>query len=562
MVYYSLTEYLISIIVASLCAFIAITFIKKMKVVEQAKIKIHVISFIFGALIFIVHLNSDVEGVFVDVNFLLGIGLFLYSTFAVNTAINTICLRDVSILKLIFSSIIFALCISLINIVDIWSDMVEEELKMSLYLFISANLLLIGNTISAIRFIRQIRNITMIRIQWIIVGSIAIGIAFASIRYALYSSITMFSDVDLFGEQFIIITEWVYLHNGLLPIMVNIFALILLELVPGFFSEIYSKEQKEAINENRQRYATLFNNQAIAIYSLNPKGLIEKINYAVEKMTGVKPESIKGNSSFIDFIHISDQEEFSFHLSEALGGNSRMLETKIKTLSNTYINVQITLVPIYRKEELTNIHVYTIDITEIVETREKMQHMAYHDSLTKLPNRTYFSKELNRRLEIEEEPMAICLMDLDRFKVINDVLGHHMGDELLKALSKRLDSFVKDRDFVARMGGDEFTFLFYNVTSNQEFERKIAKLLDLVQKPFLVEGNELHVTASLGIAMFPDDSQRPDELIKYADIAMYNAKGTGENIYQFYSNQLFEENDKHLMFKEDVQVAIKGKGGV
>jgi diguanylate cyclase len=274
-------------------------------------------------------------------------------------------------------------------------------------------------------------------------------------------------------------------------------------------------------------------------------------------MTGLHLENLKKEYSFKDLIHKSNKEEFSFYLEEALSGNSQMLETKIKTTASKYIDVQITLIPIFIKEKLTTINVLAKDITEVIQTREQIQFMAYHDSLTQLPNRTYFSEELNNRIKENELPFAVCLLDLDRFKVINDILGHQTGDKLLMALSKRFSSFIKEDIFVARMGGDEFTFLFRNVVSLPDLECKVEELLDLIQKPFLIDNQELYVTGSLGIAIYPEDSHSNEDLMKYADVAMYRAKDKGKNTYEFYHDQLNENNTKRLLLEKDIRRAIK-----
>ncbi|WP_409252836.1 EAL domain-containing protein [Bacillus sp. SCS-153A] len=559
MVYYSLSEYLLSIGIATIAGLFGITLIRKMNPVENGKLKVHIASLVFGAAIYFSYLYGNMSGIQANVDFFVGVGFLIFNTWAVNTTINTICLREISFTKLIFSSIIFASCISLVNMIDIWSEMVEHDLKMNLLLFISANILLAGNVLATIRFIRQLRSVEKVHFSWILFGSFAIGMAFASIRFTLFSSITLFSTIDLFSNKDIPIFEWVYLNNTLLPLMINIFALVFLELVPGLFSEIHSKEQKELIIENQRRYETLFDNQAVAIFTLDPKGRILKLNNAVQQLTGDSIDQFKKGSLFAELIHESKEEEFVSYINEAFNGSSQMFETKISAGNGDYKDVQITLIPMFVKERLANINILAKDITEVIQTREQIQHLAYHDSLTGLPNRFYFVKELTRRIETSKRPAAVCFLDLDRFKVINDILGHQTGDHLLLQLSERFTSFVKEDIEVARMGGDEFTFLFPEIASMEELETKIEELLALIQTPFQIENQELYVTGSMGIALYPEDSDTVEDLMKYADVAMYRSKEKGKNTYQFYHQQNDEESKKVLLLEKDIRKAMKEK---
>ncbi|WP_156791406.1 sensor domain-containing protein [Bacillus sp. SG-1] len=559
MVYYSLSEYVLSIGIATIAGFFGITLIRKMREVENGQIKVHIASLVFGAIIYFSYLYGNMSGIEANVGVLLGIGFLIFNTWAVNTTINTICLREISFFKLIFSSIIFASCISLVNMIDIWSEMVEHDLKMNILLFISANILLAGNVLATIRFIRQIRSLERVGFFWILFGSFAIGMAFASIRFTLFSSITLFSTIDLFTNRNIPIFEWVYLNNTLLPLMINIFALVFLELVPGLFSEIHSKEQQELIIENKRRYETLFDNQAVAIFTLDPKGKILKLNNAVQQLTGYPIDQLKKGSSFAELIHESKEDEFSSYIMEAVKGSSQMFETKISTSEGKYIDVQITLIPIFVKEKLANINILAKDITEVIQTREQIQHLAYHDSLTGLPNRFQFVKELQQRIETSKLPAAVCFLDLDRFKVINDVLGHQTGDRLLLQLSERFTSFVKEDVKVARMGGDEFTFLFPEIPSMAELENKIEELMALIQTPFQIEKQELFVTGSMGISIYPNDSDTVEDLMKYADVAMYRSKEKGKNTFEFYHQQNDEESSKKLALEKDIRKAMKEK---
>ncbi|MHA6259872.1 sensor domain-containing protein [Sporosarcina sp. CAU 1771] len=561
MEYYALSEYVLSISIASIAAFIGITVIKKIDIVENNKPKVHISSIVFGAIICFMYLNTYFFESYSNTTLVFGLFVFLYSFFAVNTAINTICYREVSFLKLVAGSIIFASCISLVNSFDIWNEMVKNNIKMNLLLFISANLLLIGNTIATIRFIRQLRAIKKISIQWVIFGSIAIGIAFASIRFTLFSSITLFSTVDLFDNQNFAISNSLYYNNTLLPLTINVFGLVFLELFTGFVSDFHSKKQKELISETKQNYQALFDNQAIAIFSLNTVGQIVKVNNAVKEMLGFQLKELQEKNSFNELIYCDQNEDFFIYLNSAIKGESQMFETKLFTKSGEYVNVQITLVPQFTEDEIATISILAKDISDIFEAREEIRHMAYHDALTRLPNRRFFKEELDRRItsSTSDTRMAVCFLDLDRFKLINDVLGHQTGDELLTAISDRFRSFIDKDVLIARLGGDEFTFLFPNVASVNSLQEQVDEIIYQVQTPFLIANQELYITGSLGISLFPQDSLMGEDLMKFADMAMYNAKDKGKNTFEFYHNYLINLDPKQLLLEGDLRKAVKDK---
>lgn len=168
---------------------------------------------------------------------------------------------------------------------------------------------------------------------------------------------------------------------------------------------------------------------------------------------------------------------------------------------------------------------------------EKIIHMAYHDSLTELPNRQYFDERLRACLQESERNgnrIAVIFFDLDRFKVINDTLGHHIGDQLLQALARKLQIYIKDCNVVARFGGDEFMVLLSQTTHIDEPAQLAKGILSLVKEPFLIEKHELFVTASIGISLYPNDGIDADTLLKNADNAMYRSKEKGGNSYHYY----------------------------
>ncbi|WP_062108864.1 GGDEF and EAL domain-containing protein [Bacillus niameyensis] len=198
-----------------------------------------------------------------------------------------------------------------------------------------------------------------------------------------------------------------------------------------------------------------------------------------------------------------------------------------------------------------------IDITEEKITAEKIKYLAYHDYLTHLPNRRMFDQELQDHVDKTKSNFAIMYLDMDGFKKINDSLGHSIGDRLLTEFAYRLKQCVTGDNLVARMGGDEFSILIRKV-SNMEEPVKIAKeLIQILEEPYFIEGYELQITASIGIAIYPDDGDNPESLVKKADAALYRAKAAGKNTYKIYNPSMDIESFKTYYLERDLRKAIQ-----
>jgi diguanylate cyclase (GGDEF)-like protein/PAS domain S-box-containing protein len=193
-------------------------------------------------------------------------------------------------------------------------------------------------------------------------------------------------------------------------------------------------------------------------------------------------------------------------------------------------------------------------------TEEKMRYQAFHDALTGLPNRMMFNRHLYlmlSRARRSREAFAVVFLDLDRFKTINDTLGHAVGDRLLEQTTQRLTFCLREEDTIARWGGDEFTLLLPNLKSSQDASRVAERISETLRPAFYVDGHELHITCSMGIALFPEHGIDAQTLLKNADAALYLAKGHGRNNHQFYTPAITSQSTERLALDSSLHDALE-----
>jgi diguanylate cyclase (GGDEF)-like protein/PAS domain S-box-containing protein len=203
------------------------------------------------------------------------------------------------------------------------------------------------------------------------------------------------------------------------------------------------------------------------------------------------------------------------------------------------------------------------NITDRKQAELRVRYMALHDALTGLPNRILLEDRLAQGIALahrNKKSVAVLMLDLDRFKNVNDSFGHHVGDRLLEAVSKRLQATLRDSDIIARIGGDEFVIGVPLVTDNQHIETVAQKVLSTLGEPFRIEGHDLQISASIGISVYPANGENPDALLQFADTAMFEAKRKRRGIYCFFTPELTKATQRRQKLESDLhQACARGK---
>jgi len=184
--------------------------------------------------------------------------------------------------------------------------------------------------------------------------------------------------------------------------------------------------------------------------------------------------------------------------------------------------------------------------------RENLFYQANYDTLTDIPNRTYFYEQLKqsiKRANRSHEKFALFFIDLDQFKEVNDTFGHSYGDKLLQNIALRLQKVIRENDILARLGGDEFTVIMSDLDEYGSASILAQKILDALQVPIIIDSEELVISCSIGISLYPQDSTTVEQLLKHADMAMYRSKNDGRNRYSFYKREKKEEEEGNLLVR-------------
>jgi diguanylate cyclase (GGDEF)-like protein/PAS domain S-box-containing protein len=288
-----------------------------------------------------------------------------------------------------------------------------------------------------------------------------------------------------------------------------------------------------------------------------------RTSHGVNQIFGLAPTAkLARIEDFLAFLEASDRDHFAGVLRGTLD-TPFSIEVSIRRGDGETRRMLVKGESEQSDDGLVTVCFGTIqDITEQQRVQEQLTRLANFDTLTGLPNRNLFYDRLSHALlkaRRQGSSVALFFLDLDRFKEINDALGHDVGDLLLRMAAERLQEAVRDCDTLARMGGDEFTLIIEDACTGMAPQAIARKLIDALQAPFFVVERELFVSASLGIALFPDDANDLETLIKHADVAMYAAKSNGRSAFHFFTAELQEAANLRLTLEHQLRHAIEDR---
>jgi diguanylate cyclase (GGDEF)-like protein/PAS domain S-box-containing protein len=325
----------------------------------------------------------------------------------------------------------------------------------------------------------------------------------------------------------------------------------------GFVRDISERKRTE---EQLRQAATVFNSTMEAIIIANAERKIVAVNQAYTNITGFETEEVLGEDPRVHQSGRHD-DEFYREIWESLARTGQWQGEIWNRRKSGEVFPAWENISVVKDDEgrITNYVSVLSDISTIKQAEERLSQLAHHDALTGLPNRLAFSANLEQALERakrHKQKVALLFLDLDRFKVINDTLGHAAGDRLLQAVSTRLKECVRAEDTVARLGGDEFTVILGEITQPEDAALLARKIIDAINDPILIEDREVLTSTSIGISIYPDDARNAEDLSKAADAAMYRAKERGRHTYEFYTEELTSMAYEHLAIEDALRQAL------
>lgn len=322
------------------------------------------------------------------------------------------------------------------------------------------------------------------------------------------------------------------------------------------------KEAEAALRESEERYRFLAENINDLIALHHPDSTYLYVSPSCETLLGYRCDEMM-NQSPLRFIHPQDRDRIQATLENALKTEKFTPMTyRVQRKSGDYLWFETLIKPIYDRATgtLSQLQTTSRDVTQRVEVQDQLKYDALHDALTGLPNRNLLMERLelaiHRAQRVKEHYFAVLFLDLDRFKVINDSLGHLVGDELLIRVACKLQKLLRAADLVVRLGGDEFVILLEEIKGIEEAVRVAERILTDLHLPMDIGGREVYTTASIGIVFGSDRYTLATSLLRDADIAMYRAKNTGKSRYEIFDAEMHRQALHRLHLENDLRLAL------
>ncbi|HSH71432.1 MAG TPA: EAL domain-containing protein [Methylophilaceae bacterium] len=332
----------------------------------------------------------------------------------------------------------------------------------------------------------------------------------------------------------------------------------------GFIQNITDRKTVEAsLRETEVRYRSIFENAIEGIFQTSPTGQYLVVNPALARIYGYQsPDDLMSALNNIQQqLYVSPERRDEFVVAMAEHGNVHNFQSLVyrKDRSTIWISENARMVH-DQAGKLLYYEGTVEDITERKSYEKKIEHQATHDSLTGLPNRYMLNDRLQQCMNFADRyknKLAVAFLDLDQFKLINDSMGHEVGDQLLVIMSERLSNCIREIDTVVRLGGDEFVILLTNIQKVDDISLSMQRVLTAVAQPCIINDLDFVVSCSIGISIYPDDGMNPNTLLKNADSALYKAKHAGRNNYQIYTQELNEVLTERVKLEYRLRLAVE-----
>jgi diguanylate cyclase (GGDEF)-like protein/PAS domain S-box-containing protein len=322
------------------------------------------------------------------------------------------------------------------------------------------------------------------------------------------------------------------------------------------------KQAEEALRQAEEKYRAIFEDAVVAIFQSTPDGRYTIANPAMARMLGYdSPEELVTSITDISqqvYVDPKSREEFKRLLTKQ--GTVSDFECQIYRKDGSKMWISANARAVFKAGVLVGYDGMNEDITDRKVAEERVQYLAYYDALTDVPNRTLLQDRLSKALASarrQKDKVALLFLDLDRFKNINDSLGHALGDFLLQKVGERLKRWAREQDTVARLGGDEFLIVLTRIRDVADAAVAAERLMAAMTNEFIVQGNPLSISCSLGISIFPDHGESGEILIKNADAAMYSAKEKGRNNFRFFTEKMNAEVEERLTLENSLRLALE-----
>jgi len=322
------------------------------------------------------------------------------------------------------------------------------------------------------------------------------------------------------------------------------------------------ERQRHALHESEERFRQMAETIGDVFWLSDPsRHQALYVSPAFERIWGMPVSAVYADwRAWLQAVHPDDRAAVQAHMDDSTSGDFEQgFRVQRPDGSVRHVRMRVYVVRDGAGRFVRRAGVVQ-DVTESKEQAARIERLAYHDALTGLPNRALLADRLLSALahaHRRQQQVAVIFIDLDRFKLVNDSLGHAAGDALLREVGRRLRAVLREDDTVARVGGDEFQVVLDEIDGPTAAAHVAEKLMRVLGEPFVIEGQELHVTASLGLSMYPRDGASADLLLKYADTALYEAKGEGRNAYRFFSPEMNAQAHGRLRLENDLRRAIE-----